>query len=944
MASQRELVEQVFEATLALKPTERDAFLADVCGDDSGLRRMVEELLAEEARAGSFLKHGPFGPLDNSTISVGYGDAKTRSIDAAISSSTSQFNGRLKSGEILVDRFLIVRFIAKGGMGEVYEAEDSLLQGVHVALKTVLPNITGDPASQQRFEREVLLARKVVHPNLCPIYDIFHCKQPPPSFLFLTMKLVPGETLAARLRGSAPISIEEGLAILRQLVSGLVAVHDAGVVHRDIKPNNILLDGTGKDVRVCITDFGLAQAYESDTTIPAHEAFAGTPGYIAPELFSGEAPSQASDLFAFGVVLHEVFTGEKPVAAPNGSSAIPSPRLSTSGAPSFCIHLVRECLSGNPKRRCEAFENALPSLDLNRPRKSFWTRRRFAGAAAIAACSLAGGAWWERAELADLLHPLPEKRFIALLNWPRALNGEIVPMLTGVLSALKSELSRFEASDRNLFVISPEDVSKELAAPTRLKEVCDPLGTNLVLAASGAPRSKHFELLLQLLNPISNQLIRERKIMCALADIASLPGKAVHAAASLLNLSRYMRSDRESEPGTQSAAAFIAFQSAETLMKQPNDTGLSAAIEKYKQAVELDPRYAIAHAKLALAYGRYYFVRMDPGALDLARGNSDHALALDPNLVDAHLARATLLEQTGNKQDALDEIKKTLALDPSNPKTLLWQANIYMRLNRWADAEQTFHRVLKERPNSWVTYNDLGFALHEQGKYQQAIDAFRAASVAAPGSSLASSNLGAEYLQVGDFAEATKRLKKSLALQPDSDEAASNTSLALRYQGKYDEALSFAQKAVELNPANDANWLELGECYSSLRNRNGEAKSAYVRAAKEVERHLGTDATDGPGWMLLALYQVKSGNPANATALIKKAESLGADDMDSQLYKVRILELIGRRDDALATLAGCFRKGATALQVAPSPDFQLLRRDPRYQQMVNSKSSPSGTS
>ncbi len=943
MASQRELVEQVFEATLALKPTERDAFLADVCGDDSELRRTVEELLAEEARAGSFLKHGPFGPLDNSTISVRHGDETTRSY-AGVSSLGSQFNGRLKSGEILVDRFLIVRFIAKGGMGEVYEAEDRLLQGVHVALKTVLPNITGDAASQQRFEREVLLARKVVHPNLCPIYDIFHCKEPAPSFLFLTMKLVPGETLAARLRGATPISIEEGLAILRQLVAGLVAVHDAGVVHRDIKPNNILLDGAGKDVRLCITDFGLAQAYESETTTTVSEAFAGTPGYIAPELFSGEPPSQASDLFALGVVLHEVFTGEKPVAAPNGSSAIPSPRLNTSGAPSFCVQLVRECLSGDPKRRCQAFEDALPSLDLNRPRKSFWTRRRFAGAAAVAACSLVGGAWWERAELADMLHPLPEKRFVALLNWPRALNGEIAPVLTGVLGALKGELSRFEASDRNLFVISPEDVSKELSAPTRLKEVCDPLGTNLVLAASGMPRSKHFELLLQLLNPISNQPIRGRKITCALADIASLPGKAVHAAASLLNLSRYMRSNRESEPGTQSAAAFIAFQSAETLMKQSNDTGLNAAIEKYKQAVDLDPRYAIAHAKLALAYGRYYFVRMDPGALDLARGNSDHALALDPNLVDAHLARATLLEQTGNKQDALDEIKKTLALDPSNPKTLLWQARLYMRLNRWAEAEQTFHRVLKERPNSWVTYSSLGFALHEQGKYQQAIDAFRAASVAAPGSSMTSSNLGAEYLQIGDFAEAAKRLKKSLELQQDSDDTAANISLALRYQGKYEEALPFAQKAVALNPANDANWLELGECYSSLRNHGSEAKGAYMRAAKEVERHLRTDASDGPSWMLLALYQVKSGNPQNATSFIKKAESLGTDDMDSQLYKARILELIGKRDEALATLSVCFRKGATALQIMPFPDLQLLQKDPRYQELVHMKSAAPGTS
>ena len=122
--------------------------------------------------------------------------------------------GRLKPGQVLIDRFVIVRFIAKGGMGEVYEAEDRFLQGVHVALKTILPQIADDPASRQRFEREVLLAREVSHPNLCPIYDIFHCEQSPANFLFLTMKLLPGETLAARLRRTASIPIAEGLAIL----------------------------------------------------------------------------------------------------------------------------------------------------------------------------------------------------------------------------------------------------------------------------------------------------------------------------------------------------------------------------------------------------------------------------------------------------------------------------------------------------------------------------------------------------------------------------------------------------------------------------------------------------------------------------------------------------------------------------------------------------------
>ena len=205
------------------------------------------------------------------------------------------------------------------------------------------------------------------------------------------------------------------------------------------------------------------------------------------------------------------------------------------------------------------------------------------------------------------------------------------------------------------------------------------------------------------------------------------------------------------------------------------------------------------------------------------------------------------------------------------------------------------------------------------------------------------SNLGGEYLLVGEFAEATESFRKSMVLDPDSDQAAVNTSLGLRCQGKYDEALLFSLKSVELNPAADINWLELADCYSSLSGRQREAKGAYLRAAQEAERHLRTDPTDGPSWMRLALYNVKSGNPQNAPALIKKAESLGANDTDSQLYKVRILELLGQREDALATFAVCYRKGATAFAIAPFPDIQSLRQDPRYWAIVQSKSTRTET-
>ena len=244
MAIQPEFVEQLFEAALALEPAQRQAWLDQVCSHDPKLRRTVEELLAEDANAGSLLEHPPFDFLGQAAMRPPSTPGTTGSIDEnQIASAPSA--GQLKPGQVLIDRFVIVRFIAKGGMGEVYEAEDRFLQGVHVALKTILPQIADDPALRQRFEREVLVAREVSHPNLCPIYDIFHGEQPPANFLFLTMKLLPGETLAARLRRTASISIAEGLAILKQMAAGLAAIHAAGIIHRDIKPNNIMLDGIG---------------------------------------------------------------------------------------------------------------------------------------------------------------------------------------------------------------------------------------------------------------------------------------------------------------------------------------------------------------------------------------------------------------------------------------------------------------------------------------------------------------------------------------------------------------------------------------------------------------------------------------------------------------------------------------------------------------------------
>ena len=203
-----------------------------------------------------------------------------------------------------------------------------------------------------------------------------------------------------------------------------------------------------------------------------------------------------------------------------------------------------------------------------------------------------------------------------------------------------------------------------------------------------------------------------------------------------------------------------------------------------------------------------------------------------------------------------------------------------------------------------------------------------------PGNALAFNNLGAINLQIGNYREATTNFQKSMALSPNGM-AAANISVALRSAGKYRDALPSALKSVDLDPTNDQNWLELGDCYSSLGTYHKEATAAYSRAAKETERRLAVDSSDGPSWMLLALYQVKSGDTRNALLYITKAQAIGADDIDSQLTKARILELLGKRDEALETISACFRRGATSYQLAAVPDLRLLQKDPRYIELMH---------
>jgi eukaryotic-like serine/threonine-protein kinase len=346
MAEQEQSAEKLFGAALELPPESRAAFLDQACREAPKLRRLVEELLLDNERLGSFLGKPAFGQPN---------EAPSSGFESLAQTAFLESSERFQPGQIIASRFLVVRFIARGGMGEVYEVRDQFLQGDRVALKLIRPEIAADSSNLRRFEREVILARKVVHPNLCPIYEIFRCQHPVPPFLFLTMKLLQGPTLEAWLRTAPRRPVNpEAVKIARQLISGVSALHAAGIIHRDLKPNNIMLERAGDRLNVSIMDFGLARLHQAETTTMSAGMIAGTPGYMAPELFRGERPSEATDIFALGVVLHQVFTGERPVSSKAGALAA-APALRSGPAAGSITRAVGSLLSPDSEERCRAF-------------------------------------------------------------------------------------------------------------------------------------------------------------------------------------------------------------------------------------------------------------------------------------------------------------------------------------------------------------------------------------------------------------------------------------------------------------------------------------------------------------------------------------------------------------------------------------------------------------
>jgi eukaryotic-like serine/threonine-protein kinase len=367
---------KVFHQALEQPEAQRDAFVAKVCSDDPDLERELRSILYADKLASRFLD--------------------TPAVPQFGSSPSPTQTAVLSEGELLSNRFEIIRLLGRGGMGQVFEAFDRELQE-KIAIKVLDPEISTHAESMSRFRKEVQLTRRVTHPNVCRTFDLEQCvpanrhpETTTTTLVFLTMELLQGETLASYMLREGPVPTAQALPIAEQIIAGLEAAHRAGVVHRDLKPSNIIVIQGTHGLRAVVTDFGIARACLPEagalTTIIADSVaysgrLVGTLEYMAPEQLERGEATPASDIYAFGLVLYELVTSKKPFQSEAPFAAILdrlkrkplSPKKYAPILNSRWEATILRCLERRPESRFKTAGEILPALrETGPPRFPWW--------------------------------------------------------------------------------------------------------------------------------------------------------------------------------------------------------------------------------------------------------------------------------------------------------------------------------------------------------------------------------------------------------------------------------------------------------------------------------------------------------------------------------------------------------------------------------------------
>jgi len=862
-------------------------------------------------------------------------------------------------GDVVCERYRVIRFIARGGMGEVYEVEDWELQA-RIALKTIAPERASSNRQVSRFRREIQLARKVSHPNVCRVFDFGRHKTNASSpsraseaqsgeaghdVLFLTMELLQGQNLHAYLEKHGPMTTEQALPLVRQMVSALAAAHHLGIVHRDFKPGNVMLEETPDGLVVKVTDFGLATNPQAEETVSRSlTQVLGTPEYMAPEQLRGQC-SNRTDIFALGLTVFQMLTGALPISPEAANQA-----LKTSDSGKRSGHrwrtAIAKCLAPNPADRFESVEEFWWALSGERVAGQVgWkaiARNRWRQWAiyAAAACVFLVAVGMLTGVITDPFRRLPQQKHIAVLPFENIGNDTANQAFAeGVAESLTSKLSQLERYQKSFWVVPSSDTRNVKS----LDQAYRNLKVTLAVTGSIEHTPEGVNLTADLVDPKDHRQLASRSMHVSSANLEEMQQRVWESVADMLDLQVSRQIKNELAAGqTSQPHAYELYERAVGYLKSRDTEDTNRAIGLFSQAILDDPNYAEAYAGLGDAYATKYSLTRDPQWIAEATRNAARAVELNDRLIPVRATLARVYQETGQLDKALAEYQRVLEQDPSEIEAENHIGQIYQAQGKYAEAERAFKSVTVRRPTYWLGYCNLGALHYQQGQFAKAAEQFQSVIDLAPDEAVGYYNLGGAYLGLGRNQDAINVLKRGLEIAPNAD-AWTNLGAAYMYVGKWQDAAEAMKQATDMRPHDHVLWRNLGDSYDQIPSRQADARAAYQKALETATAQLKVNPDDPLVLSGIALYYAHLAQRNEAETFIARALKVSPNDSDTLFTSALVYELIGDRDQALKAIDEAITAGFSLEEIEKEPELRGLQGDPRYRQWLQQKKSKGGT-
>ncbi len=603
----------------------------------------------------------------------------------------------LERGSLFAERYEVIEMLGSGGMGKVYKVYDKKIKEI-VALKLIRPELAAKPRTLERFREEIRLARKIIHKNICRMYDLNEAQ----DTSYITMEYVPGEDLKSMIRMMGRLSPGQAIFIGKQICAGLVEAHKLGIVHRDLKPKNIMVDREGN---ARIMDFGLARSLE-EKGITGGRVMVGTADYMSPEQADGQSADTRSDIYSLGVMLFEMVTGRLlfegetalSVALKHKTEPPPDPRKVNPDISEALSRLILKCLEKSKEKRYQTAETLLAELneiekefpgderifpqkkpsafrDITRP---LGRKKALVPILAILTLAVVAFITWRVLINKDSIPPPPDKPSLAVLRFKdntgedslghlkQALPDNLIPVLRR-FSANLTVLS----SDYVLTVLKNMDLENEPAYSSRnLKAIAAEAKVRYILVGSYLRPANKPRIIYELkdarqeLQDVGQGIVDSQ----GREDFLQLTEELAKKILGDLNLPVEARDSKIPTLSDVAYEYYMNGRSSERKYKDNHKDGdLGEALDWYKKAIQKDPGFALAYWGLGDTYQALYVYNKKPEGLERTLTYYEQAYNIDPNLAGSNIGLGWAHYLKGENGIAYQYFKKAYELAPEDP-------------------------------------------------------------------------------------------------------------------------------------------------------------------------------------------------------------------------------------------------------------------------------------